>query len=118
MLREHVEPFHGDKEDENPEDFLRSFFRRMGTATDDVRKQQFRYFLQVDSVADEWFDDLQPGEKKSWEDIENAFNKCWPRQKAAKKTKEEYEEEITGLRLKTEDLGKKEKMLGREIYST
>ena len=117
MLTEHVEPFHGDKEDENLEDFLRSFFRRMGMATDDVRKQQFQYFLQVDSIADEWFDDLQPGEKKCWEDIENAFNKHWPRQKAAKKTKEEYEEEITGLRLKTEDLGKKEKMSGREIYS-
>ena len=97
MLTEHVEPFHGDKEDENPEDFLRSFFRCMGMATDDVRKQQFQYFLQADSIADEWFDDLQPGEKKCWEDIENAFNKHWPRQKAAKKTKEEYEEEITGL---------------------
>ena len=69
----------------------------MGMATDNIRKQQFRYFLQADSVADEWFDDLQPGEKKSWEDLENAFNKRWPTQKAAKKTKEEYKEEITGL---------------------
>ena len=66
-------------------------------ATDNIRKQQFRYFLQADSIADKWFDDLQQGEKKSWEDLENAFNKRWPRQKAAKKTKEEYKEEITGL---------------------
>jgi hypothetical protein len=117
MPTEHVDPFHGDKEDENPEDFLRAFFRRMGTSNDDVKKQQFRYFLQADSVADEWFDDLQPAEKKEWNAIEAAFSKCWPRQKAAKKTKEEYEEEITGLLLKMEDLGKREKTAGREVYS-
>jgi hypothetical protein len=117
MPTEQVDPFHGDKEDENPEDFLRSFFRRMGTASDDVKKKQFRYFLQADSAADEWFEELPDDEKKEWSTIEEAFGKRWPRKKAAKKTKEEYEEEITGLKLKMEDLGKKEKTAGREIYS-
>ena len=117
MATEHVDPFHGDKEDENPEDFLRSFFRRMGTATDDVKKRQFRYFLQADSAADEWFDELPQEDKKDWDALEDAFNKCWPRKKAAKKTKEEYEEEITGLQLKMDDLGKKEKTAGRDVYS-
>ena len=117
MPTEHVEPFHGDREDENPEDFLRSFYRRMGTATDDTKKKQFRYFLQADSVADEWFDDLKQGDKKDWESIEAAFSERWPRKRAAKKTTEEYEEEITGLKLNTEDLGKKEKTAGREVYS-
>jgi hypothetical protein len=117
MPTEQVDPFHGDKEDENPEDFLRSFFRRMGTANDDTKKKQFKYFLQADSAADEWFEELQDGDKKDWNSIEDAFNKRWPRKKAAKKTKEEYEEEITGLKLKMEDLGKKEKTAGREIYS-
>ena len=117
MPTEHVDPFHGDKEDENPEDFLRSFFRRMGTATDDLKKKQFKYYLQADSPADEWFEGLTVGDKKDWNSIEDAFNKRWPRKKAAKKTTEEYEEEITGLKLKTEDLGKKEKTAGREVYS-
>ena len=117
MPTEQVDPFHGDREDENPEDFLRSFFRRMGTSNDDVKKQQFKYFLQADSAADEWFEELQQADKKDWSAIEEAFNKRWPRKKAAKKTTEEYEEEITGLRLKMEDLGKKEKIAGREIYS-
>ena len=117
MPAEQVDPFHGDKEDENPEDLLRSFFRRMGTATDDIKKKQFKYFLQADSVADEWFEELPVADKKDWNAIEDAFNKRWPRKKAAKKTTEEYEEEITGLRLKTEDLGKKEKTAGREVYS-
>ena len=73
--------------------------------------------MQADSAADEWFEGLQVTEKKDWESIEDAFNKWWPRKKAAKKTTEEYKEEITGLRLKTEDLGKKEKIAGREVYS-
>ena len=117
MATEHVNSFHGDKEDENPEDFIRSFYRRMGTASGDTKKQQFPYFLQADSVADEWFDELTPADKKDWETIEAAFNKCWPRKKAVKKTKEEYEEEITGTQLQMEDLGKKEKTAGRETYS-
>jgi hypothetical protein len=99
MPTEQVDPFHGDKEDENPEDFLRSFYRRMGTASDDTKKQQFKYFLQADSAADEWFEDLKQADKKDWNTIEDAFSKRWPRKKAAKKTTEEYEEEITGLKL-------------------
>jgi hypothetical protein len=117
MSNEQVAPFHGDKDDENPEDFLRSFFRRMGTSTDDVKKQQFPNFLQADSVADEWFEDLLANDKANWAAIEAAFRTRWPRKKAAKKTTEEYEEEINNLRLRMEDLGKKEKVSGRDIYS-
>lgn len=114
---EHVASFHGDKEDENPEDFLRSFFRRMGTASGETRKEQFPNFLQADSVADEWFEELKESEKKDWTAIQDAFRKRWPRKKAVKKTAEEYEEEIMSVRLKMEDLGKKEKLAGREVYS-
>ena len=88
-----------------------------GTATEETKKQQFRYFLQADSTADEWFDELSQQDKKDWKRIEDAFRIRWPRKKAAKKTTEEYEEEITGLQLKTEDLGTKEKTAGREVYS-
>jgi hypothetical protein len=117
MSTEQVAPFHGDKEDENPEDFLRSFFRRMGTATDEVKTQQFPNFLQADSVADEWFEDLTMAEKMDWPAITASFKKRWPRKKAAKKTVEEFEEEIMNLRIKMEDMGKKEKIAGREIYT-
>lgn len=117
MTSKVVALFHGDKEDENPEDFLQSFFRCMGTSKDDIMKQQFPNYLQADSVTDEWFDELQPADKKDWDAIEAAFHKRWPRKKAARKTTEEYEEEITGLQLRMEDLGKKEKVTGRDIYS-
>ncbi|KIM37852.1 hypothetical protein M413DRAFT_76511 [Hebeloma cylindrosporum] len=117
MSSEQVAPFHGDKDDENPEDFLRSFFRRMGMSTDDIKKQQFPNFLQADSVADEWYEDLSAADRASWATIESAFRKRWPRKQQVKKTKEEYEEEIAGLLLNIEDLGKKEKVAGRDVYS-
>ena len=89
----------------------------MGLASDEVKKQQFPNFLQVDSVADEWFEELTEAERKDWNTIQTAFRKRWPRKKAAKKTMEEYEEEITGLRLKMEDMKKKEKIAGRDVYA-
>ena len=117
MSSEPVAPFHGDKDDENPEDFLRSFFRRMGTNGDDIKKQQFPNFLQADSVADEWFDDLKADDKSTWAKIETAFRTRWPRKKAVKKTNEEYEDEIRELTLKMEEVRKKEKVAGREVYT-
>ena len=117
MSNEQVAPFHGDKDDKNPEDFLQSFFRCMGTSTNVVKKQQFPNFLQADSVADEWYDDLPAADKTDWTTIKAAFHKKWPRKQQVKKTQEEYKEEITGLLLKMEDLGKKEKVTGRDMYS-
>jgi hypothetical protein len=114
---ETVKAFHGDKEDENPEDFLRSFFRRMGNNSEDTKKAQFPNYLQADSAADDWFMELGDAEKKTWNDIETAFRKRWPRKKQVKKTAEEYEEEIESQKLKTEDLAKKETVAGREVYS-
>jgi hypothetical protein len=89
----------------------------MSDKTDDSKKAQFPYYLQADSVADEWFSDLTAPEKKSWEDIETAFQKRWPRKKQCKKTDEEYEDEIMGRKLKAETLGTKEKVAGREVYT-
>ena len=117
MAAEVITPFHDDKEDENPEDFLRAFYRRMGDKSEDSKKAQFPYYLQADSVADEWFADLVDDEKKSWGDIEIAFKKRWPRKKQVKKMDDEYEDEIVGRKLKPEDLGKKEKVAGREVYT-
>ena len=83
---ETVAPFWGSNNNENPEDFPRAFFRRMGTNTDEVRKAQFPYYLQADSMADEWYAELTENDKKSWASIEAAFRKRWPRKVQAKKT--------------------------------
>jgi hypothetical protein len=117
MASEALAPFHGDREDENPEDFLRAFYRRMSEKSDESKKAQFPYYLQADSAADDWYADLLEAEKKTWGDIEKAFGKRWPRKKQVKKTDDEYEDEIVGRKLKAEDLGKKEKIAGRDVYS-
>ena len=117
MAPETVTPFHGDKEDESPEDFLWAFYRRIGNKIEDSRKNQFWYYLQANSVADEWFTDLDDEEKKMWKDIEIAFEKRWPQKKQVKKTEEEYKDEIVRRKLKAEDLGKKEIVVGRETYT-
>jgi hypothetical protein len=116
-MAEIVPPFRGDNEDECPESFLRAFYRRMGDKTDDAKKAQFPHYLQPYSVADDWFSELVEDEKKNWSDIESAFRKKWPKKKLVKKTDEEYEDEILGRKLKTEDLGKKEKIAGTDVYS-
>jgi hypothetical protein len=72
MAAETITPFQGDKEDENLEDFLQAFYRRMGDKSDGTRKAQFPYYLQADSMADEWCND-----KKTWDNIEKAFRKRW-----------------------------------------
>lgn len=85
-MTEQVNLFHGDKEDKNPKDFLCSFFRHMGMSSNEVKKQQFKYFLQADSAADKWFDKLQQVDKKDWKAIEEAFNRHWLWKKVVKKT--------------------------------
>ena len=89
----------------------------MAGTNDEAKKQQFRDFLEADSAADEWFDNLAGDEKKDWNTIEAAFHKRWPRKKIVKKTVEEYEQEITNARLRMEDLGKKELAAGREVHA-
>ncbi|KAF8804349.1 hypothetical protein BYT27DRAFT_7225408 [Phlegmacium glaucopus] len=89
----------------------------MGNSSDDIKKAQFPNYLQADGTADDWFIDLDDNEKKTWADIQEAFRKRWPRKKQVKKTVKEYEEEILGQKIATEDLAKKEKIAGREVYS-
>ena len=67
-------------------------------------------------MADEWYMDLTDNNKKTWNDIKKAFRKRWLRKKQVKKTDDEYEDKIMRRKLKTEDLGKMEKVAGREVY--
>ena len=90
----------------------------MGTHSDDVKKSQFRYYLQADSAADEWYAELPENKKKSWTDIEATFQKRWPRKTQAKKTEEEYEDEILGRKLKVDDLERKRRWQGEKYTVT
>jgi hypothetical protein len=71
--------FHGDKHDEDPEEFLSWFHQctKTGDDPDAFKARMFVNYLQVYSEADEWFEDLPEEEKKSWSNIERLFRRKW-----------------------------------------
>ena len=70
-------PFHGDRHDEDSSEFLSCFLQYMGTADKKMKAQNFIYYLQADSLADEWFEELGEEEKGSWDVIEVLFCRKW-----------------------------------------
>jgi hypothetical protein len=70
-------PFHGDRHDEDPSEFLNWFLQYMGTADSKMKARNFIYYLQADSLADEWFEELGEEEKGSWDLTEVLFRKKW-----------------------------------------
>ena len=52
-----------------------------------------------------------------WPDFELAFFMQFPTIEKVKKTAVELERELAGLKLRVEDLGKKEKYGGQEVWS-
>ena len=69
--------FHGNKHDEDPEEFLTWFLQCTRTGDDAFKTQSFVNYLQVYSNANEWFEELPEEEKKSWSSIEALFRKKW-----------------------------------------
>jgi hypothetical protein len=74
MTNYQATPFCGER-NEDPGIFLRWFLQCMGTADDNAKARHFVYYLQADSDADEWFEDLEDEEKKSWAEV--LFRKRW-----------------------------------------
>jgi len=68
------------------------------------------------SPADEWFQELDTKDL-AWKDVEAAFLSRFPPIKRAKRTETELERELCEMRLKVEDLGKKEKYVGEDVYT-
>jgi hypothetical protein len=69
--------FHGDKYDEDPEEFLIWFHECTRSGDDAFKARNFVNYLQADSIADEWFEELSDEEKRSWATIEVLFRKEW-----------------------------------------
>ena len=59
---------------------MNSYLECMGSADDEKRARSFIYYLQADSDADEWFEELLEEEKKSWASIEVIFRRKWLKQ--------------------------------------
>ena len=92
-------PFHGDRDDEDPSDFLTWFLQYLGSADNKTKAWNFIYYLQVDSLADEWFEGLgeEKEDKGSWVVIEGLFCEKWLK----------YEETITRKKFTSEESPRK-----------
>ena len=97
------DPFQGDRGNENPEDFLQAFFRGLEIAP--TTSKQFPNYLKADSVADDWFMNLDRGRKEKLGRDRDRIP-----EKVAKEEASEENEEIINWKLK-------EKVAGRDIYS-
>ena len=112
--------FSGDPDDEvQPGEFLKTFHRFTMYAHIKENEQiidSFGDHLKYMSPADEWFQEL---DKKTlmWKELETAFLEHFPPVERAKRTETELERELCELRLKVEDLGKKEKYVGEDVYT-
>ena len=82
----------------------------------DLIVQLFGDHLKFASPADKWFKELDTN--KPWKEVKISFLDCFPPVERAKQTETELERELCKLRLKVEDLGKKEKYAGEEVYTT
>lgn len=76
----------------------------------------FENYLKYSSPVDEWFQEQQT-ETMTWKALETAFLQRFPPIQKAKKSEPELERELCELRLKVDDLGKKEKYAGEEVWS-
>ncbi|THU81016.1 hypothetical protein K435DRAFT_694526 [Dendrothele bispora CBS 962.96] len=118
-----IEPFVGDGSNpkENPHNFLRkwqlSLTKLKKDADDKEKVSTFQLYCSVSSAADEWFDELPEEQKSSMASFVNAFGTRWPKVKAAKKTRAEYEVELLGHKLVEEDVGKKVELYGQEVFT-
>ena len=114
-----VRSFSGEPDDDvQPGEFLKTF-RRFTTyariTEQDLIIESFGDHLKYASPADDWFKEL--GKKSTWKEVEAAFLERFPPIERAKRTETELERELCELRLKVEDLGKKEKYAGEEVYT-
>ena len=78
--------------------------------------ESFGNHLKYGSPADKWFSELDTTQL-TWKQTEKVFLECFPPVEKAKRTETELERELCKLRLKVEDLGKKEKYAGEEVYT-
>jgi len=115
-----VHSFSGEPGDDvQPGEFLKTFcrFTTYAHITENSSIiESFGDHLKYGSPADEWFGKLNTT-ASMWKDVEKAFLERFPLVEKAKRTETELERELCELRLKVEDLGKKEKYAGEDVYT-
>ncbi|KAJ7629722.1 hypothetical protein DFH06DRAFT_1005689 [Mycena polygramma] len=114
-----------------PSTFLKKFRSRMmgiiGNATmtadekDEMKIAAFQDFLEEDSPADKWFAKLQtPGATTvvtTWAALEAAFKARFPNPEKAERTEQEWERELSKMRITLEELDTTVKVGGADVYT-
>jgi len=118
---ERIPTFLGTREDEvTSKDFMKVYRRaainNSNMNSDEAKITNFQNYLGSDSPAEEWYEETGKALNK-WPEFEAAFFDKFPTMEKAKKTAVELERELAGLKLQVEDLGKKEKYGGQEVWS-
>ena len=112
--------FSGEPDDDiQPGEFLKTFrcFTTYARITENSSIIEcFGDHLKYGSPADEWFSELDTA-TSTWKEVEKKFLERFPPVEKAKRTETELERELCELRLKVEDLGKKEKYAGEDVYT-
>lgn len=119
MVMSTLEPFNGDgtSDDITPQDFLRRFLREMGDKKDEVKVKQFKNYLHAGGEADLWYKGLSATVRGDWDQTEAAFEVKWPETVVVQKAQTDYELELAETVLQAKELGKKEIVLGREVWT-
>ncbi|KAG6807185.1 hypothetical protein H0H92_008484 [Tricholoma furcatifolium] len=117
-----VAPFHGDLEDESPRDFVNKMKRyfALGSARDEPDAHKidvFEWSLKDGGAAAEWFRTLPADSKATWRALLAAFDERWPEKHVVAKTSNEKQEDLAEAKLKEDELGRKVKVNGVEMYS-
>ena len=106
-------------DDVQPGEFLKTFRRFITYARITENRSIIDTFgdhLKYGLPADEWFSELDTT-TSTWKEVEKEFLQRFPPVEKAKRTETELERELCELRLKVEDLGKKEKYAGEDVYT-
>jgi len=115
-----VHSFSGEPDDDiQPGEFLKTFrrFTTYACITESALIiESFGDHLKYVSPVDEWFQELDTKDL-AWKDVKAAFLSCFPPVERAKRTETKLERELCEMRLKVEDLGKKEKYVGEDVYT-
>src|ERR1700720_2742220 len=74
--------------------------------TDLEKITTFKLVLEPDSIAEEWWSNLDAGMKTTWADVKTEFKTEWPTIRTLKVSTEAHRETLMSLKVMEEEIGK------------
>ncbi|KAF8198660.1 hypothetical protein K438DRAFT_1966628 [Mycena galopus ATCC 62051] len=113
--------FYGDGRagDWNPQDYLKKIKRlwllRAGVSEAD-KVECFALLLASTGTAEKWFEGLDAAKTATWAALEAEFNRKWPKEVLVEKSAQEMSDEMMGLEMREDEMGKKIDVDGTLVY--